>query len=109
MMPDETEESWRRRSNERNWAILRVVDEVARARRATHSQVSLARLPHQPAVCSVILGARTMSQLDDSLAADQLSLSAEELSRLSQASGPDAPYPYRFLKLYGSRNPTPEV
>ena len=109
MMPDETEESWLRRSKERNWAILQVVDEVARSHQATHSQVALAWLLHQPAVCSVIIGVRTLAQLDDNLAAGQLSLSEEELARLSQASEPDDPYPYRFLKLYGSRDPTPEV
>lgn len=109
MMPDETEESWLRRSKERNWAILQVVDEVARSHQATQSQVALAWLLHQPAVCSVIIGVRTLAQLDDNLAAGQLSLSEEELARLSQASEPDDPYPYRFLKLYGSRDPTPEV
>ena len=107
MMPDETEESWLRRSNERNWAILQVVDEVARSRQATHSQVSLAWLLQQPGVCSVIIGARTLAQLEENLAAGQLSLSEEELARLSQASEPNDPYPYRFLKLYGSRDPNP--
>ena len=109
MMPDETEESWLRRSKERNWSILQVVDEVARSHQATHSQVALAWLLHQPAVCSVIIGARTLAQLDDNLAAGQLSLSEAELARLSQASEPDDPYPYRFLKLYGSRDPSPEA
>jgi aryl-alcohol dehydrogenase-like predicted oxidoreductase len=109
MMPDETEESWLRRSKDRNWSILQVVDEVARPHQATHSQVALAWLLQQPAVCSVILGARTQAQLDDNLAAGQLSLSEEELARLSEASEPDDPYPYRFLKRYGSRDPNPKV
>jgi len=109
MMPDETEESWLRRSRERNWAILRVVDDVARAHQATHSQVALAWLLRQPAVCSVIIGARTLAQLDENLAAGQLRLSGEEIAGLSQASEPDDPYPYRFLKLYGSRDPNPEA
>jgi aryl-alcohol dehydrogenase-like predicted oxidoreductase len=108
MMPDETEESWLRRSSERNWAVLQVVDEVAHSHQATHAQVALAWLLHQPAVCSVIIGVRTLAQLDDNLAAARLYLSEEELARLSQASEPDDPYPYRFLKLYGSRDPTPE-
>jgi aryl-alcohol dehydrogenase-like predicted oxidoreductase len=108
MMPDETEESWLRRSGERNWEILKVVEQIARPHRATHSQVALAWLLHQPAVCSVIIGARTQAQLDENLAACQLSLSQDELARLSQASEPDDPYPYRFLKLYGSREPNPE-
>jgi len=109
IMPDETEESWLRRSGERNWAILQEVDELARSHQATHSQVALAWLLHQPAVCSVIIGARTLDQLDDNLAAGQLSLSEKELAHLSQASEPDDPYPYRFLKLYAARDPNPEA
>lgn len=109
MMPDETEESWLRRSRERNWEILQVVDEAAEAHGATQAQVALAWLLHQPAVCSIIMGARTTAQLDENLAAGQLSLSDEELTRLSQASAPDEPYPYRFLKLYGTRDPNPEA
>lgn len=108
-MPDETEESWLRRSSERNWAILQVVEEVARSHQATPSQVALAWLLHQPAVCSVIIGARTLSQLDDNLGGGELSLSDEEVVHLGQASEPDDPYPYRFLRLYGSRDPSPEV
>jgi aryl-alcohol dehydrogenase-like predicted oxidoreductase len=109
MMPDETEESWLRRSKERNWSILQVVEEVARAHQATHSQVALAWLLQQPAVCSVIIGARTPAQLEDNLAASQLTLSDEERARLTRASEPDDPYPYRFLNLYGSRDPNPKV
>jgi aryl-alcohol dehydrogenase-like predicted oxidoreductase len=108
MMSDETEEAWTHRSQERNWKILQVVDEVARAHEATHSQVALAWLLLQPAVSSVICGARTLAQLDENLAASGLSLSEEELGRLGQASEPDEPYPYRFLKLWGTRDPNPK-
>lgn len=109
MMPDETEESWRRRSKERNWEILAAVDEIARSHQASHSQVAISWLLQQPAVCSVIVGARTLAQLEDNLAAGQLALSHEEVSRLSSASEPEDPYPYRFLKLYGSRDSNPEA
>jgi aryl-alcohol dehydrogenase-like predicted oxidoreductase len=108
MMADETEESWVRRSQERNWEVLQVVDEVAKTHEATHAQVALAWLLDQPGVCSVIIGVRTQTQLDDNLAACQLSLSKDELARLNQVSKPDEPYPYRFLKLYGSRDPNPD-
>jgi aryl-alcohol dehydrogenase-like predicted oxidoreductase len=109
MMPDETEESWHRRSSDRNWAILQVVDQIARAHGVSPTQVALAWLLHQPAVCSVIIGARTADQLDENLVAAQVSLSPEELMLLNRASAPDEPYPYRFLKLYGSRDPNPQL
>jgi aryl-alcohol dehydrogenase-like predicted oxidoreductase len=108
MMPDEAEESWPRRSKERNWGILQVMDEVTRSCQATHSQVALAWLLRQPGVSSVILGVRTLAQLDDNLAAAQLSLPDSELARLSEAGQPEDPYPYRFLRLYSSRDPKPE-
>ena len=107
MMPDETEESWVNRSRERNWEVLQVVDQVSESHHATHSQVALAWLLRQPAVCSVIFGARTLAQLDDNLAAGQLTLSEAELDRLNQASEPESPYPYGFLKQWGTRDPNP--
>jgi len=106
MMADETEEAWHRRSNERNWNILRVVDEISKAHQATHSQIALAWLMRQPAVSSVIIGVRTLDQLDDNLAACRISLAEEELERLHQVSKPEEHYPYRFIELYGSRAPT---
>ena len=109
MMPEETEESWGRRANERNWEILSAVDKIAKAHQVTHSQIALAWLLKQPGIGSVIMGMRTLDQLDDNLAAGQLALSSEELERLDQVSQPDKPYPYRFIELYGSRDPYPEV
>jgi aryl-alcohol dehydrogenase-like predicted oxidoreductase len=108
MMPEETEESWQRRSNEHNWEILQAVDELTKAHQATHSQIALAWLLRQPAVSSVILGARTLAQLEDNLGASQVTLSNQELALLDRVSSPAEPYPYRFLKLYGSRDPNPE-
>jgi len=108
MMADETEEAWHRRANERNWNILQVVDEISKAHQATHSQIAMAWLMRQPAVSSVIMGVRTIAQLDDNLAASQISLTDDELERLDQVSKPEKHYPYRFIELYGSRNPSPE-
>jgi aryl-alcohol dehydrogenase (NADP+) len=43
----------------------------------------------------VILGARTLEQLDDNLAAGDIALSEEETRLLDEASEPDTPdYPY---------------
>jgi aryl-alcohol dehydrogenase-like predicted oxidoreductase len=103
MMSDETEEAWHRRANERNWAILQVVDEIAKTHQATYSQISLAWLMKQPAVCSVIMGVRTMAQLDDNLVASQISLTDEQLNRLNAVSKSDDSYPYRFIRVYGAR------
>lgn len=109
VMPDETEEAWPRRATERNWGILEVVDEIAKAHQATVSQVSLAWLLRQPAVSSVILGVRTLAQLEENLVASQIELSDQELERLEQVSRPEDPYPYRFIAHYGTRDLNPET
>ena len=59
------------------------------------SQVAIAWVLGRPAVRSVILGARTLAQLVDNLAAGELDLSEDETRLLDAASDPGAPdYPY---------------
>lgn len=75
------------------------------------AQVALSWLRDRPTVSSVILGCRTMQQLDDNLGAAELDLSPEEIEALNDASDPGASdYPYgrpgidqRSRKIEGSR------
>lgn len=94
--PERGMEAWAaRNADERTWRVLDVVREVADGRGVSPSQVALAWLGEQPAVTSVILGARTVEQLDDNLGAADLRLSPEELARLTEVSAPRADdYPY---------------
>jgi aryl-alcohol dehydrogenase-like predicted oxidoreductase len=103
VMPDKAEEAWHRRDTERNWKILEVMNELTERYDATHPQIALAWLLSQPAVASVIIGVRTMEQLEDNLGASDLTLSVEDLGRLNEASAVEPGYPYRFLKNYGQR------
>ena len=65
------------------------------ARCVSMAQVALAWLADRPAVTSVILGARTVEQLQDNLGAAELHLSAAEQAMLDDASDPvAADYPY---------------
>jgi aryl-alcohol dehydrogenase-like predicted oxidoreductase len=80
---------------ERNWQVIDAVRKVAGGRGASMSQVAIAWVLARPAVRSVILGARTLAQLDDNLAAGDLDLSQDETRLLDEASDPGAPdYPY---------------
>ena len=106
-MPDDTEETWVRRDLERNWNIIDIVGEIAEARGATYSQVALAWARVQPAVSSVIIGVRTMAQLDDNLGATDFDLTGEELAKLDKVSALPELYPYRFIENYGQREPNP--
>jgi aryl-alcohol dehydrogenase-like predicted oxidoreductase len=88
----------RRNPEERTWRVIDAVGSVAKARGVSMAQVALAWLVDRPAVTSVILGARTLEQLDDNLGAAELHLSAEETARLDQASTPIVDdYPYGDL------------
>jgi aryl-alcohol dehydrogenase-like predicted oxidoreductase len=84
-----------RNLQERTWAIIDAVGKIAKARGVSLAQVALAWVAAQPAVTSVILGARNAEQLADNLAAASLSLSAQELATLSIVSAPQiGDYPY---------------
>jgi aryl-alcohol dehydrogenase-like predicted oxidoreductase len=110
--PDQGMEAYGRRSDaQRTWDVVDAVRSVAEARGASMAQVALAWLVDRPAVTSVILGARTMDQLEDNLGAAGLHLSEEEAARLDRASDPaPADYPYggpgteqRSRKIEGGR------
>ncbi len=58
------------------------------------AQVALAYTIAKPAVTSVIVGARTEEQLADNLAAADLTLTPDELTRLDDVSAQPLPYPY---------------
>jgi aryl-alcohol dehydrogenase-like predicted oxidoreductase len=110
--PERGVEAYDRRSAvERTWDVIDAVQAVASARGVTMAQVALAWLADRPQVTAVILGARTLEQLEDNLGAAGLHLSAEETTRLDVASDPaPADYPYggpgveqRSRKLEGGR------
>jgi aryl-alcohol dehydrogenase-like predicted oxidoreductase len=83
---------WNERGHlERNWQVIDAVRKVAEGRGASMSQVAIAWLLARPAVRSVILGVRTLAQLNDNLAAGELRLSDDETGLLDAASNPGAP------------------
>ncbi|GAA4605561.1 aldo/keto reductase [Actinoallomurus liliacearum] len=84
-----------RNAQERTWRIVDTVRQVAEARGVSMAQVALAWVADRPMVTSVILGARTLEQLDDNLGAAGLHLSESETALLDEASTPTvADYPY---------------
>jgi len=84
-----------RNAQERTWQVIDAVRQVAEGRGISMAQVALAWLADRPAVTSVILGARTVEQLDDNLGAADLHLSDEETAQLTAVSAAIvADYPY---------------
>ena len=89
--------------NERSWRIIGALRAVAATRDATVPQVALAWLLHKPAVTSVIIGARSVAQLEDNLRAAELSLDATEMAHLDDASAFGLGYPYDFIRQIQGR------
>jgi aryl-alcohol dehydrogenase-like predicted oxidoreductase len=67
--------------------ILAAIDEVAAETGATPAQVALAWAAAQPTVTAPLASARTLEQLDELLGSLELTLSANQLSALNEASG----------------------
>lgn len=78
---------------ERAYNAIDVMDAVAKETDTTVARVALAWLLHQPHVTTVILGAKTQAQLEDNLAASELRLGPEHLSRLDAVSQLPPEYP----------------
>ena len=94
--PDRGVEAYDRRSTQqRTWDVIDAVESIASARGVSMAQIALAWLVDRPMVTSVILGARTLEQLEDNLGAAGLHLGEEERAQLDAASDPaPADYPY---------------
>ena len=76
--------------------VIERAAEVAEARGVPPAQVALAWLLHKPAVTAPIVGATNLEHLEDALAAEQLSLSDEEIARLEE---PYVPHPVSGIEL----------
>ena len=70
--------------------VVERVAQVAAERGVPSAQVALAWLLHKPGVTAPIVGATKLDHLRDSLAAEQLTLSEDEISRLEE---PYRPHP----------------
>jgi aryl-alcohol dehydrogenase-like predicted oxidoreductase len=89
----------------RGFAIIDVLAEVARTHDASVAQVALAWILAHDAVTSVIIGARKMSQLDDNLKSIDVTLSADEMKALDEASRLTPEYPAWMDALGSDRRP----
>jgi len=91
-------ESNQKRANERNLAIIAVAEAVAAEIGRSAAQVAVRWVMQRPGVGSVIIGARTLAQLNDNLQAAAFELSAEQMQRLDAASRIEAGYPHDYLR-----------
>ncbi len=81
---------------ERNYQILRAVEEASVRLGKTLSQVALAWLLAMPGVTSAIIGARNLAQLHENMGAGGWDFPPEEWKKLDDASALPVEYPQDF-------------
>jgi aryl-alcohol dehydrogenase-like predicted oxidoreductase len=93
---------------DRAWACVEAMRPLAEARGVSVARIALAYVLAKPFVTSVIIGAKTIEQVEDNLAAAEVQLSGEELTRLDEASALPKEYPGWMLERQGQgRIPMP--
>ena len=99
----EADPAWERLQDDRAWDIMDAVQEVASGRGVSSATVSLAWVLSRPTVASVIIGVRTMDQLESNLGALGLELEDEEMRRLDTAAAAPSNYLRRLLDGWAKR------
>jgi aryl-alcohol dehydrogenase-like predicted oxidoreductase len=103
VMEEGTEEHWDLRSTPGNWDLLDLMSNLGEKYNCTHSQIAISWLLSQPAVSSVIIGVRTLDQLEDNLGYRDLDITQDDLNKLNEITEPGESYPYRFIRKYANR------
>ena len=94
---------------DRAYDIIDAMAPIARAHDASVARVALAWLLQRKGVMSVIIGAKTIEQLNDNLAASDLSLTGEEFATLDAVSALRPEYPgWMLARQGGDRAPSPK-
>ncbi|XP_025111968.1 uncharacterized protein LOC112574866 isoform X1 [Pomacea canaliculata] len=91
------------KDKEQVWNILDVSKRIAEKHGKTQAKVAIRWLLQKDIVASVIIGARTLQQLDDNMgAANGWTLTPEEfqMAELDKVSQPDKPYPYSMADMF---------
>jgi aryl-alcohol dehydrogenase-like predicted oxidoreductase len=78
---------------ERTWKILDAMAPIAKVHGCSPARLSLAWLLAKTVVASVIIGAKRLDQLQDNLAAIELTLTQDELRQLDEVSALAPEYP----------------
>jgi len=85
-------------NEEKLYAILDVIDSISQAHNVPVAAVALAWLRYQKGVSSVIIGARSMQQMEENIKAGELELDPGEVMKLNDVSRPELPYPQWMIE-----------
>lgn len=87
---------------ERAWDVIDVLKPIAEAHGCSPARIALAWLLSKPAVTSIIVGAKRLSQLEDNIAAIDIILSEDEIDRLNAVSELPPEYPGWMMDTQGA-------
>ena len=94
---------------ERAYDIIDVMRKIADKHDATVARVALAWLLQRKGVMSVIIGAKTIEQLEDNIAAAKLVLTGDDIAELDKVSAPKSEYPgWMIARQADARLPPPK-
>jgi len=86
---------------EKVYAIIDELIAIGRDLNTSPASVALAWVQRRPGVTSTIIGARRLDQLDQNLAALDITLSPDRVARLDKLSKPTLSFPMQFLNVAG--------
>ena len=86
--------------NDRTYALVDELEAVAKAHDSTVARVAIAWVQAQPGVTSTIIGARRMSQLEDNVKALDVTLTADELTKLDALTKPTFGFPQNMQPMF---------
>lgn len=93
---------------DRAWACVAAMREIAQKHGTTVAGIALAYILAKPFLMSVIIGAKSLEQLDQNLAATAITLDAEDMQRLDEVSALAPEYPGWMLeRQVQGRRPEP--
>jgi aryl-alcohol dehydrogenase-like predicted oxidoreductase len=84
---------------ERAFDVIDLMRTMAAEKGCTVPQIAIAWLLHRPVVTSVLLGAKRVDQLTDTLGAVDVSLGEDEIAALDAATAPSREYPGWMIEM----------
>jgi len=90
--------------------VVDALDAVAKETGKTVPQIALNWLLRKPTISTLVIGARNEEQLTQNIGAEGWKLTAEQVSKLDEASASSIPYPYWHQRQFADRvQPPPSI
>ncbi|CAB4493065.1 aldo/keto reductase [Rhizophagus irregularis] len=87
--------------SEKNWKILDEVTAISKEIDRSPVQIALNWIQQKPGITSPLIGAKTVTQLEENLKSLEFKLTPEQMKRLDDVSQPtELPFPYSFTDQF---------